>query len=107
MRALACRRETEVTAAIRSVLAAHGIWVWKQWQGPMSSPRGVSDLIGIAPGGRFLAVEVKTERGRLSAHQERFLEQVRRHGGIAFVARSMDDAIDLIRSLTASAEDKR
>ncbi len=87
-------RETEITSAIRSVLEAWGIWVWKQWQGPMSCPRGVSDLIGIAPGGKFLAIEVKTEKGRLTEHQERFLEAVRRSGGIALVARSVEDVIE-------------
>lgn len=51
---------------------------------------GVSDIVGIYKG-RFLAIEVKTEKGKLSRFQENFLQQVREHGGIGIVARSIDD----------------
>jgi len=30
------RNESEITAAIRAVLSAAGVWVWKHWQGPIS-----------------------------------------------------------------------
>lgn len=64
--------------------------------------KGSSDLIGfksvvITPDflGRtvavFVAIEVKTARGRLTPEQDNFLQQVRRAGGIAFVARSIED----------------
>jgi hypothetical protein len=85
--------EAELTSAIRLLLKTVGIFSWKQWQGPMSQPRGVSDIIGCW-NGRFLAIEVKTPGGRVSPDQEKFLEAVRRHGGIAFVARSIDDVIE-------------
>lgn len=58
---------------------------------------GSSDLVGIAPGGRFLAVEVKTPKGRPTKEQLRFIEAVRNAGGIAGIARSVDEALDLIR----------
>ena len=58
---------------------------------------GSSDIIGIAPGGRFLAIEVKTETGRPTQGQRRFIEAVRRAGGIAGIARSVEDALELIR----------
>jgi hypothetical protein len=44
--------------------------------------------------GKFLAIEVKNAKGRLSSHQEAFLNRVNEEGGIAFVARSVDDVID-------------
>jgi hypothetical protein len=54
---------------------------------------GSSDLIGLlGPHGRFVALEVKTPAGRVTAHQARFLARVRQHGGIAAVVRSVDDA---------------
>lgn len=99
MRAPACRRESEITRAILACLRAAGVMAWKNWSGPMTPIRGIADILGILPGGRFLAIEVKTPRGRLTEHQERFLEQVRRHGGTALVARSVDDVIGLVRSL--------
>lgn len=58
---------------------------------------GSSDLVGIAPDGRFLAVEVKTPKGRPTKEQLRFIEAVRNAGGIAGIARSVDEALDLIR----------
>ena len=57
---------------------------------------GVSDLIGWTEGGRFVAVEVKGPRGRVTDEQAAFLELVRRSGGLAGVARSVDDARAII-----------
>lgn len=59
---------------------------------------GASDIIGIAPDGRFLAVEVKTDTGRPTKEQLNFIAAVNRAGGIAGIARSVEDAINLIRS---------
>lgn len=61
---------------------------------------GSSDLIGWTPDGRFLAVEVKSERGRLTGQQERFIEAVRLAGGHAGDARSVEDAMRIIRGDT-------
>lgn len=58
---------------------------------------GSSDIVGIAPDGRFLAIEVKTPAGRPTKEQLRFIEAVRNAGGIAGIARSVDEALDLIR----------
>lgn len=53
--------------------------------------RGVSDILGLFEDGRFLAIEVKTKTGRLSDFQREFLERVKAMGGLAIVARSVDD----------------
>ena len=68
---------------------------------------GTSDLIGLVAHvvtpedvgrtvGIFLAIEVKTEIGRLRTEQEAFLSQVSRMGGVGGIARSDEDAISLI-----------
>ena len=57
---------------------------------------GVSDLIGWTEGGRFAAIEVKGPRGRVTDEQAAFLELVRRSGGLAGVARSVEDARAII-----------
>jgi len=55
---------------------------------------GSSDIIGMEnKTGRFIAIEVKTEIGKLTEKQEAFLFKVREGGGIAFVARSVEDVI--------------
>ena len=58
---------------------------------------GGADIIGIHRAtGRMIAVEVKTPTGRLSAEQGRFLDAVKHAGGIAGVARSAREALDLL-----------
>lgn len=52
--------------------------------------RGVSDILGIWRR-KFLAIEVKSKTGSVTPEQERFIAAVRQHGGIAFVARSIED----------------
>jgi Holliday junction resolvase len=83
--------EKALTKAIRDLLKSLGIWHWKNHGGPMGA-KGVADILGCY-GGRMLAIEVKTDRGRLSDDQQRFLDNVNAAGGIAFVAKSVDDVI--------------
>lgn len=59
--------------------------------------KGSSDIIGIhKPTGRFLAIEVKSKRGRITKEQENFINAVKAAGGIAGFARSVDEALDLL-----------
>jgi len=53
---------------------------------------GSADLIGVAPGGRFLSIEVKTLAGRLRREQRDWAECMRSLGVLHGVARSVDDA---------------
>ena len=84
--------EKEITASIRTLLKTFGIFHWKVWQG-LGSQKGVSDIIGIHKG-KFLAIEVKTEKGKLNDNQEHFLRLVNKNGGIGFVARSAHDVFE-------------
>lgn len=83
--------EKEITKGIRHILRTHGVFHYKAWQGAMSE-KGISDIIGIYQG-RPLAIEIKTDRGRLSEYQEKFIERWRAAGGIGIVARSPGDVI--------------
>ena len=84
-------KEADITKSIRNYLKKVGIFHWKVWQG-LGSAKGVSDILGCYRG-RLLAIEVKTRKGKLSEHQDRFIQSVIANGGIAFVARSVDDVI--------------
>lgn len=68
---------------------------------------GSSDILGITPVtitpdmvgrtvGVFTAVEVKAAKGRVSLEQQRFIDAVKRAGGIAGVARSAGEAVQLL-----------
>jgi hypothetical protein len=98
-------REANVQSRILIALSQAGCLVWRQNTGAFRDSDGVlrryglcvgsSDIIGIAPDGRFLAVEVKNERGRVSEAQERFVAAVRRAGGRAGIARSPEEAVKI------------
>ena len=68
---------------------------------------GMSDILGLhrrvittqdvgSNVGRFLALEVKSQRGGATPEQRKFLEAVSRFGGIAAVVRSTEDALAAI-----------
>ena len=72
--------------------------------------KGSSDLIGIVPHivtpddvgrvlGLFLAVESKAPKGRASDAQRNFVEHIQRCGGLAGVARSVDEALAVMRRI--------
>jgi hypothetical protein len=46
----------------------------------------------------FTALEVKTPTGKVSPQQQKFIDMVRKHGGIGAVVRSIDDATNLLIS---------
>lgn len=58
---------------------------------------GSCDLIGLAPDGVFLGIEVKTATGRVSPAQTAFIAAVVRAGGRAGVARSAEEAVAIAR----------
>lgn len=58
---------------------------------------GSSDLVGWTKDGRFLAVEAKSARGRLTHEQQSFLTAVRHSGGITIVARCPQDVINVLQ----------
>jgi len=83
-------KEADITKQIRDYLHYKNIFHWKQWQGPMSQPRGVSDIIGCI-NGKFFACEVKIPGKLLTDNQAKFLGEVRAAGGVAFMAHCLED----------------
>jgi hypothetical protein len=63
---------------------------------------GSADLIGLIAG-RFLAVECKSPRGRLRREQKEWLAVVERLGGIAVVAREVEDVARAIEAASGPA----
>jgi len=61
--------------------------------------KGTADILGILPGGRMLAIELKSKRGTLSPDQRAFLAEINSRGGLAFMAKSADDVAQQLDSL--------
>lgn len=112
--------ETKIQRRIMVALSSAGHTVWRNetgqfWSGkvihkdaatvtlgnarmiPVGLCVGSSDIVGIqARTGRFFAIEVKTATGRVSKEQGQFIKHVIERGGIAGVARTPEDALELL-----------
>ena len=58
--------------------------------------KGGSDLLGISYSGKFLCCEVKTAKGKPTKDQINFINVVKSKNGIAFIARSAEEAVRLL-----------
>lgn len=56
--------------------------------------KGCSDIMGMLKGGRLLAVECKSSKGKETDDQAAFGKRVADHGGLYIVARSVDDVME-------------
>lgn len=74
-----------------------------------SNMRGVADRIGLqAPTGRFVAVEYKRERGGVhNDDQKRFMRNVRAHGGVYLLVRSVEELAEGLGSENAHVVTER
>lgn len=113
--------EAAVQQQIRLAAPHHGCALWRNNSGAFLDERGhmvryglgndssklnaevkSSDLIGIAPGGLFLAVECKAPGWHLTAGdkhaqaQAKFLRLVQRHGGLAGFATCVPEFLAIL-----------
>lgn len=111
------KQENNIQNAIRLALTDAGILSFRNNVGAYRTEdghyvrygvgeKGGSDLICITPVtitqemvgqtvGVFTAIEVKTAKGRASKNQKLFIEAVQRQGGLAGIARSPSDALQI------------
>lgn len=72
-----------------------GVWdnVRKTYRKPNNRfhINGTADVLGCLPGGKFIALEVKTKRGRATQNQKDFLQRISVLGGKAAIVKSIDD----------------
>lgn len=53
---------------------------------------GSPDLVGIQHNsGRFVAIEAKTQTGKIRPEQQNFIDFINKSGGIAGICRSVED----------------
>ena len=97
--------ESAVLSGCLRYLKAMGIYHWRNNVGAVRlgpgrfthfGKKGSSDILGVLPGGRFLAVECKAPGGRLSPEQKQFIAGVRELGALALTVRGwreLDEAL--------------
>jgi hypothetical protein len=103
--------EKNIQSEIMLALSGEGCLIFRNNSGSYKTPGGGyvkygvgnpggSDLIGVCDGGRFLAVEVKTNKGRPSQAQLNFIKLTNSKGGVSFIARSAEEAVRKLKELT-------
>lgn len=104
-------KEAELLSFALTCLKQSGLVYWRVPNGAVShsingkmirkkSPiKGFPDLAGVLPSGKFFAIEIKTDKGRLSPEQVEWITKLNLSGAIAVVLRSKDE----IREFVASA----
>jgi hypothetical protein len=95
--------EAELLRYAKAKLERSGLLWWRVANGPSiykegskirfrpSPIAGFPDLAGLTATGRFWAIELKTEKGKLQANQSEWIVRIRASGGIATVVRSFEE----------------
>jgi hypothetical protein len=104
-------KESELLSFAHTCLKQSGLVFWRVPNGAVmhsiggrvirkcSPIKGFPDLAGVFPSGRFWAVELKTDKGRLSPEQTEWITKLNMSGAMALVLRSKDE----IREFVAAA----
>ena len=93
--------ETEIQKSIVDYLKTIGITAWRQNSGKTKynvymAPAGTPDIIGYFPNGKFLGIEVKQPKGKLSNKQKEWHEKAEKSGCVILTAYSLSDVVDYI-----------
>lgn len=99
--------EHDIQNAIRLALS-HDVCIFRANVGKVKTadgrwfdtglPKGYSDLCGVRKSdGRAVYIEVKTPTGKVRPEQENFIEQMRKYHALAGIARSVEDALEIVK----------
>lgn len=115
--------EQTIQQQIRLACSRGPVRLWRNNTGTLRDQHGRPVTFGLCPGSAdligfhtititpamvgqsvavFVAVEVKSERGRPTPEQTAFLEHVTAAGGLAGIARSVEDAEMILRKTDAA-----
>lgn len=101
-------RETNIQATVLTYLKLKGYVAWRCQAIPVPIRKGnkivglrqanpdtigIPDILLVRPGGKLMAIEMKTKTGKLSPEQEHWRDQLLNVGADWLLARSLDDVI--------------
>jgi hypothetical protein len=101
------RPERETTPEIIKWLNENNIIAWRQNSGSVRvgsrtinmGGKGQPDIMGILPGGRFMACENKSNGSAVAPEQLEWMDKARKQGAYVFIARDLEDVIAYIELL--------
>lgn len=89
-------KEKAVENKIKKWLKDKNYWFFKV-HGSMFQPSGIPDILACI-NGKFVAIEVKrTKGGIVSPLQKAQIEMIKKNGGIAGVANSMEEFLEILK----------
>lgn len=101
------KTEHTIQNEIRVALTENGYTVFRANVGKVKTadgrwfdtglPKGHPDLYGFRPDGKIFYIEVKNANGRVRPEQKQFIKTVKARGALAGIARSVEDALDIVR----------
>lgn len=89
--------ESKVQSKVMKWLKVNNYWAMKV---VVANRAGIPDVIACSPSGLFVAIELKYGPGKPSKLQEYNIEEIKKRGGIAFVAWSIEDVEAVLCKLT-------
>lgn len=96
--------ESDITKSILKYLKTlPRCFFWKE-HGGIYGTSGIPDII-VCIDGRFIALEVKTQKGKTTPLQNAAIRKIRNSGGFAFVVRSVKEAKNAIDSAMGGKND--
>ena len=90
--------ESQIQSDIQEYLRYNGWFVFKIHQQGKFCYKGITDLIAVKDG-KTLFCEVKGDKGKLRPEQIKFMDDIKDHGGVHVVARSIDDVRNIIKAV--------
>ena len=91
-------KESAIISAIQKYLkTVENCFYWKE-HGGMYGQAGIPDII-VCLNGKFIALEVKCEKGKVTVLQELTIRKIREAGGTAEAVRSAAEAKAVIERL--------
>lgn len=89
-------KENAVENKIKKWLKDKNYWFFKV-HGSIFQPSGIPDILACI-NGKFVAIEVKrTKGGVVSSLQKAQIEKIKENGGIAGVANSMEEFLEILK----------
>lgn len=80
--------ESKLQAKVLKWLKANNFWVFKTI---VCNRNGIPDIVGSTPKGNFFAIELKWGAGKPSPLQTWNIAEIKKRGGIALVAWSLEE----------------
>lgn len=89
-------KEKAVENKIKKWLKDRNYWFFKV-HGSIFQPSGIPDILACI-NGKFVAIEVKRSEGGIISHlQKAQIEMIKKNGGIAGVATSMEEFLEILK----------